>query len=317
MRILAVDDDPTIRDMLRNCLTAQHGFDLVCAEHAEGALALLEDSDTDFDCFLLDIMLPGIDGITLCAELRSLIKYRDTPILMVTASTTHDLMERAFRAGATDFIYKPLNGVELGARINTAGLLNDSLRREQVAHHSLAELTRLMKIRCEESFDLGVPDVYDLNGFENRLLRLPEGCYAMNLIAIRLPQIRNIFDALTPAEFCSQMVRVAEASIVALQRHRCILGYAGNGVLVTAILARNRVDSASVQRLIEDELAQGWTVSQEGRNSTVEVSVQSISPQRLWTGRSACNKVREHIGQDLSIDDTASDCLDSLFSFEA
>ncbi|MBQ0804181.1 MAG: response regulator [Sulfitobacter sp.] len=316
MKLLAVDDDPTILEMLSNCLTARHGFDLVCAVHAEQALALLDDSETDFDCFLLDIMLPGIDGIALYAKLRSLQKHRQTPILMITASTTADLMNRAFEAGATDFIYKPLNGVELGARINTAGLLNDSLRRERVAHHSLAELTDLMKIRPEESFDLGVPDVHDLNGFENRLLRLPEGCYAMNLIAIKLPQVRNIFDTLTPAEFCRQMVRVAEASVEALQDQRCILGYAGNGVMVAAIFARSRIDPLGVQRLVQQNLTQSRQPSDAGGDLAEDVAVKSLTNQRLWTARSACGKVREYVGQNAPREQAATDDGDSFFSFE-
>ncbi|WP_341233278.1 response regulator transcription factor [uncultured Sulfitobacter sp.] len=316
MRILAVDDDPTVLDMLSDYLTPKHGFDLVCAEDAEKALVLLNEPGPDFDCFLLDIMLPGIDGIRLCAELRNLKKHQKTPILMITSSTSHDLMERAFEAGATDFVYKPLNGVDLSARINTAGLLSESLRGEQDARRSLAELTEQIKASREEGFDLGVPDVVDLNGFEHRLKGLPEGCYAMNLLAIKLPQMRNIFETLSPTEFCDQMAHVTQASINALQSHRYILGYVGNGVLVAAILARHRVNPAAIQHLIKADLAKKPMQSGAGNDMGVDLSVHSISNQRLWTGRSACDKVREYIGEHaLKAKDTMKD-IDRLVSSE-
>lgn len=316
MRILAVDDDPTILDMLRDSLTTQFGFDLVCADDAEEATAILADPTQSFDCFLLDIMLPGIDGISLCARLRGMEDHKTTPVIMITASRTHDLMERAFRAGATDFIFKPLNGIELGARISTAGMLNDSLRRERIAHHSLSELTELMKIRRDESFDLGVEGVEDLNGFENRLLRLPEGCYAMNLIAIRLPQIRNIFDNLTPAEFCRQMVRVANASVAVLSDTRSIIGYAGNGVIVAAVMGRTRSDPAQIQIQIEEELTSAWMASRVGSDIGADISVQSISGQRLWSGLSACNAVRDFLGKDAPPDAETLGGIEDLFTFQ-
>lgn len=316
MRILAVDDDPTILDMLRDCLTGAAGFDLECAEDAEEALDLLDTSTMPFDCFLLDIMLPGIDGVSLCAQLRKRKDHQMTPIIMITASRTHDLMQRAFHAGATDFIFKPLNGIELGARINTAGMLNDSLRREQVAHHSLSELTDLMKIKRDESFDLGVAGVDDLNGFENRLLRLPVGCYAMNLIAIKLPQIRNIFDTLTPAEFCGQMGRVAQASVNALRNHRVIMGYAGNGTIVAAIITRTRIDPVSIQRLIEKELTNAWLSSSAGQAIGADVSVLAMSEQRLWSGLSACNAIQDFLRKDAEPDAVAFDEVANLFTVE-
>ena len=161
--------------MCSSDLTPSLGFDLVCADSAEDGLAKIDEHGASFDCFLLDIMLPGVDGITLCDDIRNMQAYKSAPIIMITGSRKHDLMDTAFRAGATDFIFKPLNGIELGARINMAGMLSDSLRREREAAHTLAELSGLMKVRVEESFDLNVVGVDDLHGFENHMLRLPEG----------------------------------------------------------------------------------------------------------------------------------------------
>ena len=62
MRILAVDDDPIILDLLKGSLNKDNSGDLICCETAEDALEVLETQTTPIDCFLLDIMLPGIDG---------------------------------------------------------------------------------------------------------------------------------------------------------------------------------------------------------------------------------------------------------------
>ncbi len=319
MKILAVDDDPTVLDMLRDSLTKKLGFDLVCAETAEDALSLLQDNQNSFECFLLDIILPGVDGIELCSVIRGLQTYKSTPIIMITGSQKHDLMENAFRAGATDFIFKPLNGVELAARINTAGMLNDSMRREREACHSLAELTELMKIRRDESFDLNVVGVDDLHGFENRLLRLPEGCYAMNLFVVKLPQIRNIFGAVTPHEFCTQMVCVAEATVDALAQDRFFLGHAGSGMLVGVVMGRARFNPEATQRKIEAALDENTTVQNTQTDLAADIAVQSISGQRLWSGLSACNAIRDYLVankvEDGSQDDASEDHEELLVGF--
>ena len=108
MKILAVDDDPTILDLLRDCLTPSLGFDLICADSAEDGMAKIEEHGASFDCFLLDIMLPGVDGITLCDDIRTMQAYKSAPIIMITGSRKHDLMDTAFRAGCAANARRPI-----------------------------------------------------------------------------------------------------------------------------------------------------------------------------------------------------------------
>ena len=84
MRILAVDDDPIIHDLLRDGLASQNNIDLTCVESAEDALEVLHGAEKPFDTFLLDILLPGTDGIELCRDIRALEEHRTTPIIMIT-----------------------------------------------------------------------------------------------------------------------------------------------------------------------------------------------------------------------------------------
>src|SRR5450432_8675 len=110
-RILIVEDDPRLADMLREYL-GQAGFGVTVAPL--GATALEKLSDTDYDAVVLDLMLPDMDGLNVCRQLRA--KY-DTPVLMLTARG--DAVDRivGLELGADDYLPKPFEPRELVARL--------------------------------------------------------------------------------------------------------------------------------------------------------------------------------------------------------
>ncbi len=125
MRILAIDDEPFIRELLPN-FTAKAGYpDVETAESGAAALRLIADSDEGFDCILLDISMPKMDGIETCRRIRSLPGYARTPIIMLTAMVDKNFVNRAFEAGATDYATKPFDLTDLGTRLNAAEATND------------------------------------------------------------------------------------------------------------------------------------------------------------------------------------------------
>ena len=86
MRILAVDDDPIILELLTELLATFGQHEVDTAESAKEALARLSDPAAGiYDCFLLDIQMPETDGIELCGLLRQTQAYARSPILMITA----------------------------------------------------------------------------------------------------------------------------------------------------------------------------------------------------------------------------------------
>ncbi|WP_156993621.1 response regulator transcription factor [Pseudonocardia acaciae] len=110
-RILLVEDDPRIRDALGLALDDE-GFDVVPAPSGEQAMVLAEQYLVDV--VLLDLMLPGLDGLSVCRLLRS---AGDLPIIIITArSDTADVIA-GLEAGADDYVTKPLVAAELAARI--------------------------------------------------------------------------------------------------------------------------------------------------------------------------------------------------------
>ncbi len=123
MRALVVDDVAEIRELISVLLSAD-GFRIEgVAESAEEAFEHLQLENPAAppvaDVILLDVMLPGIDGIAACGRIKSDPRYRDVPILMVTARQESASLQQAFAAGAADYIRKPVQKSELLARVRS------------------------------------------------------------------------------------------------------------------------------------------------------------------------------------------------------
>ena len=104
MRILAVDDDNVFLEILEQVLVSYGYSDLTLVESGVLAAEAIQAAKEPFDCFLLDIQMPEIDGIQLCQWIRSHALYATTPILMITAMAEREYVESAFSAGATDYV---------------------------------------------------------------------------------------------------------------------------------------------------------------------------------------------------------------------
>lgn len=129
--ILVVDDHSEIRDLLKRFLE-QHGLRVSCARDGKEMKRLLEERE--FDLLVLDLMMPGEDGLTLCRELRA---KSNLPIIMLTAMGEETDRIIGLEMGADDYLAKPFNPRELLARIKAV------MRRTQVEPQPAAEtLTR-------------------------------------------------------------------------------------------------------------------------------------------------------------------------------
>lgn len=112
-KILVVDDDIRLRELLRRYLSEQ-GFQVVTAEHAPAMNKLWLRQR--YDLLVLDLMLPGEDGLSICRRLRG--AGDNTPIIMLTAKSTDVDRIVGLEMGADDYLPKPFNPRELVARIN-------------------------------------------------------------------------------------------------------------------------------------------------------------------------------------------------------
>ncbi|MBV9717801.1 MAG: response regulator transcription factor [Candidatus Eremiobacteraeota bacterium] len=131
-RVLVVDDERALRELLEYGL-GQAGFDVRSVPDGSDAFPLLEAWDPDV--IVLDVMLPGKDGLTLLPEIRTLTT---APVIMLTARTELPEKIAGFTAGADDYVGKPFDLEELVARLRTL------LRRPRIEHHerlTYADLT--------------------------------------------------------------------------------------------------------------------------------------------------------------------------------
>jgi len=130
-RVLVVDDQPSNLRII-SALLSRQGYSVQTAESGEDALRLLEQQLPDL--LLLDMMMPGMDGFDLLAEVRENPAWSALPVVFLTAAHDRELLLRAFDAGAVDYVTKPFMPEELLARVQAhIGLKLTRDRLERVA----------------------------------------------------------------------------------------------------------------------------------------------------------------------------------------
>jgi PleD family two-component response regulator len=144
MRILVVDDQEDARDLTEGALLSAGYSDIVTAASGWEALKVLDvgrttDEDAPVDIALLDIVMPEMDGVEVCARIRNDARYSDMPIIMVTSLDDMNSLANAFVAGATDYVTKPVNRIELVARVRAALRLKAELDRRQARERELLD----------------------------------------------------------------------------------------------------------------------------------------------------------------------------------
>ncbi len=112
--ILVVDDDKKVRDLIAFRLKLL-GHGVVTAGNGQEALTIAEESPPDL--VILDVTMPGLDGVTVCSRLKKSQKLRNTPVLMLTAKSDADDLNRAIAAGADDYVVKPYDPAHLQTKI--------------------------------------------------------------------------------------------------------------------------------------------------------------------------------------------------------
>ena len=114
VRVLAVDDDPQTLWYIRDTLN-QSGYTPILTGEPEDALRLVEEEEPQL--VLLDLMLPGVDGIDL---MKKILELADVPVIFLSAYGREELVAKAFDMGAVDYVVKPFSPTELAARIRAA-----------------------------------------------------------------------------------------------------------------------------------------------------------------------------------------------------
>lgn len=130
--ILIIDDEPDNFDVIETLLSvgvektaattanlsdSNQDYQLHYAASGKEAIALLDTFKPDL--ILLDVMMPDMDGIEVCQRIKAIPQWHPVPIVMITALTAKEDLARCLKSGADDFISKPVNGLELRARVHS------------------------------------------------------------------------------------------------------------------------------------------------------------------------------------------------------
>lgn len=213
--ILVVDDEFSASQALSLILSAGNFQEIAIAASAEEAYELLDLGNDDdsapprFDVIMLDVMMPGADGIEACARIRTTRRYRDVPILMCTGMSEIELLNQAFIAGANDYLTKPFKKIELLARVRSAMRLKRELDRRRARE---VELRRVQQrdIGDEKYFDraTGMPSQEAFNAHIRRAVDRETDC---GILALQIAQSAQLREEAGADAFLAVLHRVAGA----------------------------------------------------------------------------------------------------------
>lgn len=167
LHVLIVDDSALMRAMLRQSLQGL-GARVEAPATLDGAREALglPGGHTDVDVLLLDLVMPGTDGLTFLRELRAHAHLQDLSVIMVTALQEDDRLDEAFAAGANDYVTKPVRPTVLCARTLHAARLTRALRARREREAQLELMTASLRSLNEQLTELSVTD--GLTGIANR-----------------------------------------------------------------------------------------------------------------------------------------------------
>lgn len=159
--ILVADDSEMNRSILRSML--EESYDIVEAEDGLQAVAILQQMEQEIALVLLDLVMPNMDGFDVLSVMNKYNWIDSVPVIMISAESTHDFIERAYNMGVTDYISRPFDMMVVRRRvINTimlyakqrrlAGMVNEQIyQREKVNNLMISILSHIVEFRNEES----------------------------------------------------------------------------------------------------------------------------------------------------------------------
>jgi putative two-component system response regulator len=255
MDVLLVDDSSTILLYLQRLLEIEHAAEVVA--HKDPLAALIEGRTHAFDLVLVDQNMPGMDGIEFIRALRAIPHYAQVPIAMITSEAGEAIRLAALEAGATDFLDKFANRVELTVRLRNLVRLSGAVRRLDEEASSMAgelerALRRLREREAEVIFRLALAVEYRDNDTGEHTWRVarysqimaetlgldPGFCWRLYLAA----PLHDVGKVAVPDGILLKKGRLEEGEFAVIQTHpvvgkRILDGSASDLIQLAAVIA--------------------------------------------------------------------------------
>lgn len=276
MKVLAVDDDPFIAELIP-LIAAKVGFsDVVTATSGEEALLAIAAADRPFDCLIVDLSMPCEDGVKICASVRTIPTYHKVPIIILTEMSEGACIDRAFRAGATDYVTKPLDSVELGARMQAAHSINMAQREaESVVNvrHADQDGGRVFDLSEEISAD-GVGNLIDYPTLKSHLIQLTRtSLLSSQVVAIKIDQFEAILARVSSEEFLYMLSEIVDAVGEVFKTFGYLMAYAGRGTFIVVSRKASLEPSISIESDIQHLLDERNLEYDNGDPLDIDVSI--------------------------------------------
>lgn len=259
MRILVVDDCRVTATHIAGMLQKAGYSDVVIARDYDLAMTEMASAfecGMPFDLVLMDVELPGTDGVAATLTIKSQTEYEDTAIIMVSQHDEEAILDRAFAAGATDYIVKPVGMVELRARIRSALQLKNEMARRRLRERELEALARKLEKMSNQDGLTGIANRRCFDDlFVKEWMRNGRNDTPLGLLMIDIDHFKSYNDALGHVDGDCCLCAVAEAITAAVHRPGDLVARYG-GEEFSVILPDTDFEGASaVAETIHNNLA--------------------------------------------------------------
>ena len=249
MKILAVDDDPDVLDLLKPALREAGFSDVEFEISSTTAWERIASGRESFDCFLLDIQMPELDGIELCNRIRKTVGYAQSPIIMITRMSDKEHVNRAFSVGATDYVTKPFDQVELTRRVQLAETF--ARQQNQINERGAEILSLRNSVERKNGIDLDTAFSLDdvVGGTEylalQNYLLLSSGLLSRKTVfAVKLANAAGLFSRATVSEFKYLINCAGDMISDSLKASDFFISYVGTGAFV---VTTSQSDAAAIE----------------------------------------------------------------------
>ena len=277
MRILAVDDEPSILELLSTFLETEDDNEIVTAASGEHALAIIETAEKQFDCILVDIQMPEMNGIALCENIRAVPGYFHVPVIMLTAMSQKSYIEKAFAAGATDYVTKPFDFLELRCRLKAAAKIiyeyNRACDVADTARQMILDNGAAFKPHPDEPISIDDVDrVVGYTAFENYVLAMSRAKLLFaTAFAVKILDFDALHDAVS-ARGMRAILKIAAESIAELvPGNGNLISYRGAGVFLC--FKQKKSTQSHNPRVMQINVSQPFGRTFTTRKSEIQVVV--------------------------------------------